>query len=244
MSKATVLPSGPRFKDLTGQVFGRLTVLSYAGPVGRNRNSSWLASCECGSEKIFRGTALTRGTTKSCGCIVVEMMKLRRTTHGKAGGVIYRIWSGMIQRCTNLAHPSYERYGARGIAVCERWRKSFEAFLEDMGVRPAGKVSIERMENEGNYEPGNCVWSDDKWQARNKRNNILVEFDDVTLTLIEWAEILEIPYATLYRRLKVGWSVQKAFTTPKVNRGRGVNGGTMYTPNLSCLRPNQFTAAD
>lgn len=141
----------------------------------------------------------------------------RLPTHGCAFRTLktaeYRIWAAMKTRCSNPRQKAYTYYGARGIRVCDRWL-TFENFLDDMGIRPSDKHELDRIDNNGNYEPNNCRWSVKKDQARNRRNNILVAFRGETLVLSEWAERLGISYCCLYQRLSSGWSVESAFTTP------------------------------
>lgn len=136
--------------------------------------------------------------------------------HGHAtGGVItptYYSWAGMVARCTNRKHKAYERYGGRGVAVCNRWL-TFANFLADMGEKPRG-MSIERKDNSRRYEPGNCVWASPTTQARNKRNNRVMTLNGVSKTLAEWAEQLGIHPATLSDRKQRGWSDEKALTAP------------------------------
>jgi hypothetical protein len=155
----------PAFKDITGQRFGRLTVIRFSH-VGQFGQACWLARCDCGVEKPMY--ALDRKT--SCGCQRAE--KPHRLEHGHTGKAgpspTYRSWMKVIQRCTNPKSNRWSRYGGRGIAVCKRWL-SFKAFLEDVGERPAGKT-IDRVDNDGNYEPGNVRWATPKEQVANRRH--------------------------------------------------------------------------
>lgn len=159
----------PTPKDLTGQRFGRLVVVSlYSKTQWRERpirNRQWLCQCDCGNQTIVDRTALGAGTTKSCGCLKLEG-KHGQTTNGRTTGT-YRSWLSMIQRCTNPNYPRWKDYGGRGIQVCERWFTAAN-FIADMGPRPDG-WSIERINNDGNYEPKNCKWIPRPDQAKNRR---------------------------------------------------------------------------
>lgn len=153
---------------LTGQKFGRLTVADLAAS---DRMTRWHVRCDCGSEFICRGTSLTSGHTKSCGCLSVEVS----TTHGQSKSPEFKAWQMMIQRCTNPKHPKFEHWGGRGITVCPRWLGSFESFISDMGSRPSDRHSLDRHpDNDGNYEPGNCRWATYSQQNENRRSNGLL----------------------------------------------------------------------
>lgn len=160
----------PAFKDITGQRFGRWTVIALHAKPSRikpTHNSLWLCVCDCGNKSIVDSTFLRLGKSQSCGCLKTE----RHTKHGHAGShptATYHSWTGMWQRCTNPDNPGYSNWGGRGIKVCERWR-SFENFLADMGTKPSG-YTIERIDNDGNYEPGNCTWIPKSEQWKNKRH--------------------------------------------------------------------------
>lgn len=162
-----------KFVDLSGQRFGRLDVVRC---VSRQRRSLWLCRCVCGNEITVPGYYLKSGDTSSCGCLRRELsaasIRARSTTHGMTDTPTYRSWRAMINRCTNPKTDDWHNYGGRGIQVCERWINSFENFLADMGERPAGK-SIERVDNEWHYEPGNCVWATPIAQGRNRRTNVI-----------------------------------------------------------------------
>lgn len=153
--------------DLTGQRFGRLTVFKFY-EINNDRCATWECSCDCGAKVIVNGTHLRNGNTRSCGCLQSDISASRLLVHGMKGTREYNSWRSMMKRCNNPNDKAYNHYGGRGISVCERWRK-FENFYADMGGRPDG-YSLDRINNNGNYEPSNCQWSTQKEQANNRRN--------------------------------------------------------------------------
>lgn len=194
--------------DLTGKRIGRWTVLRYAG------RELWLCRCDCGQEREVIGSNLRSNGSLSCGCLARELTGQRATKHGGFGTPEYEIWHGMIQRCHNSNCKDFPRYGGRGIVVCEKWRSSFAAFLEDMGPRPSPQYSVDRERVNGNYEPGNCRWATVKQQQRNRRSNRLVMVDGKEVTVTEAAELHGLPKSALFIRLKNGWPLDRALNTP------------------------------
>lgn len=167
--------------DLTGKRFGRITVLSRSH---KNAASQyfWKCECDCGQKLICRGASLKNGNTASCGCLRRELAGAKNRTHGKTHTPEYASWRHMKDRCVKPGDKNFAGYGGRGISVCARWMNSFENFIADMGQRPGPKYSIERIDNDGNYEPSNCVWATAKEQNCNRRTIGAIEnFSDERL---------------------------------------------------------------
>lgn len=195
--------------DMHGRRFGRLTVKSRAVRKGLD-NAHWLCTCDCGNETEVDGYKLRRGITSSCGCLTKELL----TTHAKTNSVEYRTWANIKARCYNRKNTHYSNYGGRGISVCDHWRNSFQNFFADMGPRPSPLYSVDRINNDGNYEPGNCRWATRTEQANNCRRNIFYTLGGESLTLGQWAKKLNINDGTLRNRVyRYGWSVERALTT-------------------------------
>lgn len=196
-----------------GAKFGRLTIISIESIPGNIPRV--LCRCDCGKITVKRWCNVKNNLTKSCGCLFRETRKIGGTTHGLGKPPEFVVWTDMKARCNNPKEKSYERYGGRGIKVCGRWNKSFADFYYDMGPRPTPKHSIERIDNNGNYEPNNCKWIIRDRQARNRRNNTFITYQGVTLTIGEWNSALNFPVGTISQRIhKLGWSVDKACSTP------------------------------
>jgi len=204
-------------EDNVGEKYGDWTVLSLE-KIGTTSHPKWLCECKCGTKKPVFIHSLKRGSSRSCGCNRAQIMREQFCTHGMTGTQTYGTWEKTKNRCNNKNHDQYAHYGGRGISICERW-SDFENFLSDMGERPDG-MSLDRIDNNGNYEPGNCRWVTQKEQNRNKRNSRILKFNNEERCMAEWAEILGISNKTIYERLKRGWSVEKALTTKPLERGR------------------------
>lgn len=196
----------PAFIDLTGKQFGRLTV------VRQTRKHIWECRCECGAVIERPGPYLRCGDTASCGCLRRELAAAAHTVHGMRADNRYCIWKKMIQRCTNPNDPDCADYGGRGIRVCHRWAISFLDFCEDMGPRPTPKHSIDRIDTNGDYEPGNCRWATDAQQTRNKRSNIWVVVEGQRMILKDACMVLGLQYRTICARISNGMDSQTALT--------------------------------
>jgi len=197
----------PIVQDLTGGTFNDWSVIRYWGTEGNRRK--WLCACVCGTERPVNESNLVQGRSKNCGCL-----RRKPTTHGMSKTPEYKSWSAMQERCRNPKSSYYANYGGRGVEVCARWRESFENFFADMGRMPGSGYSLERIDNNGDYEPGNCRWATRKEQMRNKRTNHLLTLQGKTMTLAEWAEVVGIESSAIRQRLNRGWSVEEALTTP------------------------------
>jgi hypothetical protein len=176
-----------------------------------------LCRCECGTVKEIDSYSVRSGKSRSCGCLNSELTAQRNFRHGKRHTREYDIWAGMNQRCNDPGVECFRHYGGRGIKVCERWVSphGFAAFLEDMGTAPTPSHQIDRKDNDGNYEPGNCHWVTQAENARNKSNARLLTFRGETKSITEWSRITLIPRLAITLRLdRRGWSVEKALSTP------------------------------
>lgn len=208
-----MMTSNPRFLDLTGQIFSRLTVLRYShvrrATCGALKHY-WVCKCECGIKKIVEGVSLRSGKTKSCNCF--RFSGIHRT-HGLSNTAQYAVWAAMLARCRNKRNRQYPDYGGRGILVCDRWL-TYANFICDMGERPSDHT-IERLDNNKGYCPENCQWVTQRDQNNNRRDNVQVDFRGETKTLAQWASDLGLNYFTLYNRLiTLRWPTDRAFLQP------------------------------
>lgn len=185
--------------DMKGQKFNKLTVLEYAG-TNKHHSATWKCKCDCGNEIIATGHNLRTNHTKSCGCLIKE--EKNNTKHNMSRTRQYKIWAGMKKRCTNINYPHFNDYGGREIKVCDRWLESFENFWEDMQEGYSDNLSIDRIDNNGNYEKSNCKWSNREEQSNNRRNNIIVTYNGVTDTLKRICDLNGFKYQTVFARIK------------------------------------------
>lgn len=188
-------------RDMTGVRSGKLTAIKRAG--SRRGAALWECLCECGTTAFVTQSALHCKTTQSCGCSWDG-----NPTHGMRNSATYKTWSNMLDRCRNPRAKAYKNYGGRGIQVCERWFK-FEIFLADMGEKPPN-MSIDRINNDGNYEPNNCRWATRRQQGNNMRSNRIIEHNGIRKTLAQWATDLGLLRVTLAGRLRRGVPLHKA----------------------------------
>jgi hypothetical protein len=214
-----VTESRRRIRDsLVGKQFGRLTVIKPSA-ITYGKGVYWWCECQCGNAcKLVSRSSLLNGSAKSCGCLAEIANRNRNRTHGMTGTPEWAAWQTMRQRCNNPAHKQYAHYGGRGISVCESWNTSFDAFLQDMGLRPGPDYSIDRLENDGNYEPANCAWRTAQDQMNNRRTTVLLCFRGQTKPLAHWAAVMGIKHSILYRRIRDGWGTARALTTPAAKR--------------------------
>ena len=202
---------GKPLRDLTDQRFGFLVALCLGEKQRKDTGAWWLCRCDCGNEKHLPSHDLVQGKIMSCGCQHEALKDLAgRVTHGRSGGNdrTYRIWQAMLNRCRNQDTPNWKDYGGRGITVCERWTV-FESFIADMGEALSDR-SIDRIDNDGHYEPQNCRWATRLEQANNARNNVRITYDGETLTRSEWERRLGLGKTTIRSRLRSGKSLAEA----------------------------------
>ncbi len=199
--------------DLTGQKFGRLVVIEVVKEKGKRKKL--MCRCQCGKVVEVSEDKLKSGHTKSCGCLWIETIKERNSTHGKTKTKLYSIWNAMINRTTNKNVWNFKNYGERGITVCEEWKRNFISFYE-WAMKNGYKegLSIERKNNNKGYSPDNCRWATAKEQGNNTRRNVSITYKNETLTEAQWADRMGLNRSTLCYRLKAGWSIEDALETP------------------------------
>lgn len=215
---------------IIGTRYGMLEVISGRIFHLKNKDTAYMCRCDCGSERTYGSHALRKGWTKSCGCKRQENFYSAwkkycdSCLHNSTGELkeTYRIWQGIKRRCLNPKGPSYKYYGGRGITVCERWM-SFQNFLDDMGMMPDG-LSIGRINNDGNYEPGNCRWETDKQQANNKQRTIRIDGEPLTY----FCERVGVDAMTVRSRLNAGWDLETAMVKPLFKAKDDIHAGDRF----------------
>lgn len=201
---ATKFPQKPTactFKDREGQRYGRLTAVTFGGDRGGIRH--WICRCDCGRWRVVISRHLTSGAIQTCGC--------SRGNTTRIGKLSRRAWQSMKSRCLKPERKDYKDYGARGISICDRWM-DFENFFADMGGPPTTRHSLERIDNSRGYGPDNCKWATRKEQNRNKRSNRLLSYDGKTQCLSAWSDEYGIGTSTIMKRIKLGWTVDRALS--------------------------------
>lgn len=214
-----------RTQDLSGMRFGRLVAVKYSGISPIDRRPRWRCKCDCGSVCVKSARNLISGGTRSCGCLYAPYIK-----HGLARDSVFRIWRGMLRRCSAAETSARTRrlYYDRGIRVADEWScglDGFRAFAEHIGPRPSFEHTIDRIDNNGNYEPGNVRWATREQQQNNKRGKVLLEFNGEFKYLYQWADSIGLSRSAFLRRLQRGWTMQEIMTVSKVKSRQGERAG-------------------
>ena len=207
----------PQLKDITGLRFGRLVVIERAENQGKR--VMWRCLCECGTEIVTRGDNLTSGRSQSCGCYNKERSSQNHTKHGGSQTRLHAEWRKIKYRCNNPNCDRWNDYGGRGITVCKEWAVSFEAFRDwALANGYQDHLTIDRIDVNGKYEPGNCRWITNQKQQNNRRDNHYITYNGETQTITEWARIYGLSENGLVHRIRRGWEIERAFTTPMQKR--------------------------
>lgn len=211
-------------KVVVGERFGRLTVLAEVAPVsaGKESKRAVLCLCQCGAEKVLKLNSLRSGIAKSCGCLRKQVFLEGAVTHGESGSLLHIMWKNIKQRCGNNKSEKYHNYGGRGIYLYPEWAENYSLFRDYMnavlGPRPEG-ATLDRINNDQGYCPGNLRWAFGSDQNNNKRSNVVITAFDKTQTLSQWADEISIPYSALYYRIQAAkWPVEHALTLPSSKR--------------------------
>lgn len=206
-------------KILTGQKFGKLSVLKRADKNSKSGNAMWVCLCDCGNEVNVIGSHLRSGHTTSCSC-----NRISERAKGYAKERLYRTWTGMHRRCYDSNHDRYKWYGGKGISVCDEWHDyvSFRTWALENGYKD--KLTIDRINPKDDYHPKNCQWVDMKIQANNRRNNRILVYNNKEYTATELAEEYGLLQHTIFNRLKLGWSVERIVNTPEIGGLNGTQG--------------------
>lgn len=197
-----------KYKDITGEKFGKLTAISYNGSTKDGR-AKWLCICECGNETTVLASSLKSGNTTSCGCVLRSKIK----QHGMSGTKIYQVWLSMKTRCNNQRSNRYEYYGGRDITYGQNW-ESFEDFYTDMNEEYSDGLTLDRKDSNQGYSKSNCRWVNHTVQNNNKSDNILLYHNGRLITVKEVSKLTGLSITTIYNRKQRGWSDKKVITTP------------------------------
>lgn len=204
--------SAPNRIELSGQRFGRLIAGEAVLVKGRTQQKlHYMCICDCGKSCLVNAQNLRRGMARSCGCLRAEIRKTASLVHGMSRTSIHNTWSSMMQRCYDQKCKAYPDYGGRGIKVCDSWH-DFRNFYADMGEPPQKYLTLDRINNDGGYEPGNVRWATRREQANNRRSNRMLEFDGKCMSATEWERFLGFPKGLVIQRLSNGWTVGRALT--------------------------------
>lgn len=216
------MPAPRRLQVSEGMKFGRWTVVGEVPSQSRKREA--LCRCECGSKKRVRIERLHAGLSSSCHRCCLEAVHAATVSHGRTNTPEYACWHGIKTRCLNPNAPNYANYGGRGITICDEWKNSFQAFLNHVGPRPHFGMSLDRIDNEKGYCPGNVRWATDVTQARNRRSSLVFDYLGRNRSLFELSEISGLEVSVLRDRItRRGWSVEDAIATPfRSHPGKGV----------------------
>ena len=203
-------------KDLKGQKFNRWTVICKSSKTNSFYNVLWVCRCECGIVRDVLSGNLVRGLSKSCGCLNRE----NHSKHNLSKTAEYKTWLGIKSRCLNPKNEAYNNYGGRGIKICDRWLNSFENFYADMGLKPSEEYSIDRIDNNGHYEPGNCKWNTFEEQQNNKRTNVYHVYNNQKITTKQASKIAKVSPTCIVKRLARGLNIKEAIETKSIKQQR------------------------
>lgn len=199
-----------RMIDITGKRFGRIVAIEPSKEIATNKSKKWICKCDCGTVKEIRSSDLRFGKVTSCGCWKDEKTSKRFKTHGKSNTLIYNIWTSMKGRCYRKTSKDYPNYGGRGIRICDEWKDSFMNFYNwSVANGYEERLTIDRIDPNGNYEPSNCRWIENEKQALNRRNSKYYEYDGLSLSAREWSEKLNINYNTMRDYLNRDMTVEE-----------------------------------
>ena len=201
------MPKGYK-RDLVGQRFGKLVALRIDESMPSSSGYYWLCQCDCGNKKSIRMDALVSGRTNSCGCIPTGKIK-----HGQSRSKLYGVWTAIKMRCYNPNEPAYCHYGMRGIRMCDEWHNSFQPFFDwaiEHGYSEG--LTIDRIDNDGDYEPANCRWVTQRVQNSNRRDTVFIDWNGKSLSMREWSDITGMNIRTINYRYRAGWPPERIFT--------------------------------